>query len=139
MLGIITRLIAIASIAASLTSFAIPAVNAETTCSFNEMGFGISEPPQVITIGFCDAINITMNVSGIRPAISEPTPSIATTDGLESTEGAVLSGDFMPLRLDDGRNVRVARIIPMREGTAEITFYNYDGTVRMVTKITVVP
>lgn len=139
MLGTFRRLLTLAAAVAAICVTAVLPAKAETPCSFQEMGFSLSNPPQVLTIGFCDAINITINVSGIRPTVSEPNPSLATTDGLEATEGVVLIGDFMPLRMDDGRTYRVARIIPMREGTAEITFYNFDGSVRAVTKVTVNP
>lgn len=134
----LNRFAAAAVIALSLALPAVSPAHAETTCFFNEIEVGLSHPPKDLSIGFCDAINITVNVSGIRPTISSPDPTLSTTDGRDA-DGAVLAGDFQPLRLGDGRIVRIARIVPLREGTADITFYNFDGSIRAMTKVTVKP
>lgn len=134
-----SRLIVAAALAMSGALPSIPTAHAETACSFNEIEIDNGNPPADLTVGFCDAIAILTNVSGIRPTVSEPSPGLASTDGRDEQQGSVLAGDFMPLRLDRGHYVRIVRIVPMREGTAEITFYNFDGSVRHVTKVIVKP
>lgn len=78
------------------------------------------------------------NVSGIRPTVKEPTPTVASTDGRDDTLGPLFYIEPEPAPVGSGQSVRILQILPTRQGTGEITFYQFNGQVRAVTKVTVV-
>lgn len=107
-------------------------------CTIRETEISNSSPPNTVQIDLCAEIDITVNVSGIRPTLKEPTPSVASTDGQDAALGPLFYIESEPALIGTGQSVRILKIWPTRQGTGEITFYQFNGQVRAITKVTVV-
>lgn len=106
-------------------------------CIISETEVANSNPPAQAKIDICGEIDITVNASGTGPIEKEPAPTVATTDGMDGTLGPVLFVDSAPEPIGSGQSWRILRLLPLRKGTAEVTFYKPDGSVRAIMKVTV--